>query len=206
MKIICIGRNYVDHAKELNNQVPDEPVFFIKPDTALLRNNAPFYLPPEDFLGEIHYEVEIVLKINKAGKAIPKQFASNYYSEIGIGLDLTARQLQQKLKEKGLPWEKAKAFDFSAPISMEFIPKENFNMKEGINFSLKINDKTVQQGNTKDMLFSFDEIIAYVSKFVTLRTGDYIFTGTPKGVGKLQKGDFLKAYIEDQPMLEMEVR
>ncbi len=206
MKIICIGRNYADHAKELNNQVPEEPVFFIKPDTALLRNNSPFYLPPEDFLGEIHYEVELVLKINKAGKAIPKQFASRYYDKIGIGLDLTARQLQQKLKEKGLPWEKAKAFDFSAPISMEFIPKQELNIKEGINFSLEINGKTVQQGNTKDMLFDFDEIIAYVSKYVTLRTGDYIYTGTPQGVGRLNKGDLLKAYIEDRLMLEMEVR
>jgi len=206
MKIICIGRNYIDHAKELNNPVPEEPVFFIKPDTALLRNNSPFYLPPEDFLGEIHYETELVIKINKAGKAIPKQFAPNYYDEIGIGFDLTARQLQQQLKEKGLPWEKAKAFDFSAPIGMEFIPKQELNIREGINFSLKINNNTVQQGNTKDMIFDFDEIISYVSKYVTLRTGDYIYTGTPKGVGKLHKGDLLQAYIEDRLMLEMEVK
>ncbi len=206
MKIICIGRNYVEHAKELNNDVPEEPVFFIKPDTALLRNNSPFFLPPDNFLGEIHYEVELVLKINKAGKSIPEKFASTYYDSIGIGIDFTARQLQAELKKKGLPWEKAKAFDYSAPISMEFVPVEELNQNGGINFSLKKNGETVQQGNTQNMIFSFDKIIAYVSKYITLRTGDLIFTGTPKGVGKIEKGDLLQAYIEDKLMLETEIK
>jgi 2-keto-4-pentenoate hydratase/2-oxohepta-3-ene-1,7-dioic acid hydratase in catechol pathway len=206
MKIICIGRNYVNHAKELNNEVPEEPVFFIKPDTALLRNNSPFYLPPDNFLGDIHYEVELVLKINKAGKAIPEQFASTYYDFIGIGLDLTARQLQTELKKKGLPWEKAKAFDYSAPISMEFIPVAKLNIREGINFSLEKNGAIVQKGNTEDMIFSFDKIISYVSRYITLRTGDLIFTGTPQGVGEIEKGDLFRAYIENKLMLEMEVK
>ncbi len=206
MKIICIGRNYIDHAKELNNNIPDEPVFFLKPDTALLRNNAPFFIPPDDFLGEIHYEVELVLRISKAGKSIAEKFAYRYYNEIGIGIDFTARQLQQKLKQSGLPWEKAKAFDYSAPISMQFLPKEQFDINNGINFSLHKNGNVVQQGNTKDMIFSFDSIIAYVSKYITLRTGDLIYTGTPSGVGPIVKGDLLEAYIEDRLMLNVQVK
>ncbi len=206
MKIICIGRNYVEHAQELNNEVPEEPVFFLKPDTALLRNNSPFFLPPDDFLGEIHYEVELVLKINKAGKAIPEKFAATYYDSIGIGIDFTARQLQSELKKKGLPWEKAKAFDYSAPIGTEFLPVKELNTNGGIHFSLKKNGQTVQQGNTLNMIFGFDKIIAYVSRYITLRTGDLIFTGTPKGVGKIEKGDLLQAYIENKLMLETEIK
>jgi len=206
MKIICIGRNYTEHAKELNNNIPDEPVFFIKPDTALLRNNSHFFLPPDNFLGEIHYEVELVLKINKAGKSIPEHFAYTYFDSIGIGIDFTARELQNELKKKGLPWEKAKSFDYSAPISREFIPTKELNVMDGINFSLKKNGKVVQQGNTSQMIFNFSKIISHISKYITLRTGDLIFTGTPKGVGKIEKGDLLQAFIENRLMLETEIK
>lgn len=198
MKIICIGRNYSEHAKELNNPVPSEPVFFMKPESAQLRNNQPFFYP--DFSKDIHYEVELVLHINKVGRNIQEKFAHNYYDGIGVGIDFTARDLQQKAKEKGLPWEMAKAFDFSAPAS-EFIPKEIFVDLNNITFGLFKNGDMVQKGNSQDMIFSFDAIIAYVSRFVTLKQGDYIFTGTPAGVGPVLIGDTLEAFIEDRKML-----
>ncbi len=204
MKIIAIGRNYINHAKELKNEVPTEPVFFMKPETALLRNNQPFYLP--DFSEEIHYETEIVLRIGKVGKAIPEKFALSHIDAIGIGYDFTARDLQNKLKAKGLPWEAAKAFDYSAAISPEFIPIDVFPDLKNINFSMKKNGQIAQQGNTNDLIFSFEKIIAYVSRFVSLKTGDLIYTGTPEGVGKVSEGDILEAYIEDNLMLETEIK
>jgi 2-keto-4-pentenoate hydratase/2-oxohepta-3-ene-1,7-dioic acid hydratase in catechol pathway len=203
MKIICIGRNYAEHAKEMNAPVPSEPVFFLKPDTALIKDNQPFYYP--DFSKEIHHEVELVLKINKAGKNIAQEFAHKYYDEIGIGIDFTARDLQAKCKEKGLPWEKAKAFDGSAPIGM-FMNKADFKDLNAINFHLLVNGAMVQKGNTSDLLFSFDAVIAYVSKFFTLKTGDLIYTGTPEGVGPVKIGDKLEAFIEDKKLLEFEVK
>lgn len=204
MKIIAIGRNYINHAKELKNAVPTEPVFFMKPETALLRNNQPFYLP--DFSEEIHYETEIVLRIGKVGKAIPEKFALSHIDAIGIGYDFTARDLQNKLKAKGLPWEAAKAFDYSAAISPEFIPLDAFPDLKNIHFSMKKNGQIVQQGNTKDLIFPFEKIIAYVSRFVTFKTGDLIYTGTPEGVGKVSEGDILEAFIEDKLMLETEIK
>jgi acylpyruvate hydrolase len=203
MKIICIGRNYAEHAKEMNAAVPTEPVFFLKPDTALVKDNQPFYYP--EFSKEIHHEVELVLKINKVGKNIDVAFANKYYDEIGIGIDFTARDIQAKCKEKGLPWEKAKAFDGSAPIG-QFIDKQKLKDLNNINFQLNINSKTVQQGNTKDLLFSFDNIVAYVSKFLTLKTGDLIYTGTPEGVGPVAIGDRLEAYIEKEKLLDFEIK
>ena len=204
MKIICIGRNYIEHAKELKNPVPREPVFFLKPDTALLIRNRPFFLP--HFSSDVHYETEIVLRICKVGKSIQEKYAHTYYEELGLGIDFTARDLQQKCKEKGLPWEIAKGFDFSAPISDEFIPKKEFKDLHDINFHLDLNGKTVQQGNTGDMIFSFDQIIAYVSQFMTLRMGDLVFTGTPAGVGKVNAGDRLEAYLEGRKMLGFNVK
>lgn len=203
MKIICIGRNYVNHAKELNNSVPTEPVIFLKPETALLRNNDPFFLP--DFSNEIHHEIELVVKINKVGKHIAKEFAHRYYNEIGLGVDFTARDLQAKLKEKGLPWEKAKAFDFSTPISSNFINKDELDL-ENLNFSLKINKKTIQKGNTADMIFKIDELIEHISKFFTLKIGDLIYTGTPAGVGKVKIGDHLQGFINEKLMLDFFVK
>ena len=202
MKIVCIGRNYIDHAKELNNEVPTEPVFFFKPDTALLRNNDSFFIP--EFSDEIHYELELVVKIHKVGKHIDKEFANRYYNEISLGIDFTARDIQNIHKKKGLPWEKAKAFDSSAPISKKFINKSELNLKN-INFELKINDKTVQKGNSKDMIFDFDDIISKVSKFVTFKIGDLIYTGTPAGVGKIKIGDRLQAYLNDELMLDFKI-
>lgn len=202
MKIIAIGRNYAEHIKELQNERPDEPVVFLKPDTALLKDNAPFYYP--DFSKDIHHEVEILLKINKEGKNIDPKFAHKYYDEIGIGIDFTARDLQQKCKTKGLPWEIAKAFNGSAPVS-SFVSKTKYNLGD-LNFSLLINGQPRQQGNTKLMLFDFDYLVAYVSKFFTLKTGDIIFTGTPQGVGPVQVGDQLEAFIEDEKMLAFEVK
>jgi 2-keto-4-pentenoate hydratase/2-oxohepta-3-ene-1,7-dioic acid hydratase in catechol pathway len=203
MKILCIGRNYADHISELNNERPSEPVIFLKPDTAILKDNEPFYHP--DFSNDIHHEVEIVLKINKVGKNIEAKFAHKYYDEIGIGIDFTARDVQSKLKEKGLPWEKAKAFDGSAPIS-GFVPKSQFATLKNLNFHLQVNKEIRQKGNTEMMLWSFDEIIAEISKYFTLKTGDLIFTGTPAGVGKVAIGDRLKAYIEEEEMLNFEVK
>ncbi|WP_028668578.1 fumarylacetoacetate hydrolase family protein [Runella zeae] len=203
MKIICIGRNYVDHIHELQNAIPEDPVIFQKPDTALLKDNAPFYYP--DFTQDLHHEVEIVVKINKMGKNIDEKFAHKYYNEIGIGIDFTARDLQSKLKSKGLPWELAKAFDGSAPIS-EFIPKTEFADLQNLNFHLDVNGQTRQQGNTSLMLFKIDYIISFVSRFFTLKTGDLLFTGTPKGVSPVKVGDTLTAYIEGKKMLEFEVK
>lgn len=203
MKIICIGRNYSEHALEMSSDIPTEPVFFLKPDTALIKNNQTFYYP--DFSKEIHYETEIVLKIGRPGKNIAKEFAHKYFDELSVGIDFTARDLQNQCKENGLPWEKAKAFDGSAPVG-EFINKNTFSDLNDINFHLLINGKKVQSGNTNEMLFSFDAIIAYVSIFFTLKTGDLIYTGTPKGVGSVAKGDKLEAYLEEKKLLEFEVR
>jgi len=203
MKILCIGRNYADHISELNNERPSEPVIFLKPDTAILKDNEPFYHP--DFSNDIHHEVEIVLKINKVGKNIDAKFAHKYYDEIGIGIDFTARDLQSKLKEKGLPWEKAKAFNDSAPIS-GFVSKSQFDDLQHLNFHLQVNENIVQKGNTEMMLWSFDEIIAEISKYFTLKTGDLIFTGTPAGVGKVVIGDRLTAFIEGKEMMSFEVK
>ena len=203
MKIICIGRNYADHIEELNNERPDDPVIFAKPETAVPRKGEPFFYP--DFSQDIHHEVEIVLKISKIGKNIEERFAHKYYDEIGVGIDFTARDVQSKLKAKGLPWELAKAFDRSAPVS-DFMPKTEFSDLQNLNFRLDINDQTRQNGNTSFMLFKMDYIIAFVSRYFTLKKGDLIFTGTPKGVGPVQIGDRLTAYIEDQKMLELEVK
>jgi acylpyruvate hydrolase len=198
MKIICIGRNYFDHIRELNNAVPSSPVFFLKPDTALLIRNRPFYYP--SFSTKIHYEVELVLKICKVGKNIQKRFAPTYYEEIGIGLDMTARDLQDAAKEKGLPWAVSKGFDQSAPVS-GFIPKTNFTDLKNISFHLDLNGTTVQQGNSGMMMYDFDDIVSHISTFMTLRTGDYIFTGTPAGVGPVKTGDRLEAWLEDEKLL-----
>lgn len=204
MRIFAIGRNYAEHIKELNNERPDEPVIFTKPDTAVLRNNAPFYHP--DFSKDVHYECELVLRICKEGKNIEEKFAHKYYDAIGIGIDFTARDLQQKAKDKGLPWDIAKGFNGSAPLSEKFIPVSSFPDLKNINFSLKVDGETKQQGNTSLMLFSFDYIISYLSRFFTLKTGDIIFTGTPKGVGPVKVGNVLSAYVEQEKILEFEVR
>lgn len=202
MKIICIGRNYAEHAKEMKSELPSEPVFFMKPETALLKGKD-FYYP--DFTKDLHHEVEIVLKISKNGKHIGEEFAAAYYNEIGIGIDFTARDLQAKCKEKGLPWEKAKAFDHSAPVS-EFIPKAEFSSMNNIPFDLKINGAVRQKGNTADLIFSFDKVISYVSQFVTLKTGDLIFTGTPEGVSAVHQGDVLEASIGDRKLLLLNIK
>lgn len=202
MKILCVGRNYTEHAKELGNAVPENPVIFSKPDTALLKNGEPFYHP--DFSSDIHHEVELVIKISKMGKKIQPKFARNYFNEIGLGIDFTARDTQSKLKEKGLPWELAKAFDGSAPIG-EFINVEGKDLSN-INFSLKKNGEVVQQGNTSQMIFQFEEIVSFVSQYFTLKVGDLIYTGTPAGVSKINIGDKLEGFIEDQPMLVCEVK
>jgi|SRR5690606_24891690 len=204
MRIFAVGRNYAEHIQELNNERPDEPVIFTKPDTALLRNNEPFYFP--DFSTAIHYEAELVMRISKEGKNIEEKFASKYYDSIGIGIDFTARDLQQKAKEKGLPWDIAKGFNGSAPVSDKFIPVKDFKELKNINFSLQIDGELKQQGNTSLMLFSFDYIISYLSKFFTLRTGDLIYTGTPKGVGPVKIGNVLSAYIENEKLLEVEIK
>jgi acylpyruvate hydrolase len=204
MRIFCVGRNYVEHIQELNNERPDEPVIFTKPDTALLKNNSPFYLP--GFSNDIHHEVELVLRICKEGKNIEEKFANKYYDAVAIGIDFTARDLQQKAKEKGLPWDIAKGFNSSAPISDKFIPIADFKNLKDINFSLQIDGALKQQGNTSLMLFSFEYIISYLSKFFTLRTGDLIYTGTPKGVGPVKIGNVLSAYIENEKLLEFEVK
>lgn len=203
MKIIAIGRNYAEHAKELNNPVPSVPVIFMKPDTAILKDNKPFYHP--EFSSDIHHEIELVLKISKEGKHIAEKFAGNYFEEIGLGIDFTARDIQQRHKEKGLPWELAKAFDNSAPIS-KFISKSNFKDLNSLNIRLDLNGKTVQIGNTKDLLFSYEYIIAFVSKYITLKKGDLIFTGTPQGVGKVTIGDHLAGYLEDEKLLDFDIR
>lgn len=196
MKIIGIGMNYVEHNREINAEVPTCPVVFTKPDSALLRDNKPFFLP--DFSSEVHYETEIVLRINRIGKNIAPKFASRYYDEFALGIDFTARDLQTDFRKKGLPWDLAKGFDNSAVIS-PFLPIKDFD-KSNISFRLDINSKIVQVGNTSDMIFSFDEIIAYVSQFFTLKIGDLIFTGTPSGVGKVAINDLLEGYVGEQKM------
>lgn len=202
MKILCIGRNYGKHAVELGNDIPDKPVIFSKPDTALLRNNEPFYIPP--FSSDVHYETELVIKIDKMGKSIAPQFAHKYYSQITLGIDFTARDIQSELKAKGLPWELAKAFDNSAVIG-EFIPLEKLDIQD-LHFTLERNGDTVQNGHTADMLFKVDEIISFVSNYFTLKTGDLIFTGTPEGVGKVSFGDRLSAKLEGKELLNFEIK
>ena len=204
MKIICIGRNYVAHAKELNNEVPDEPVFFMKPDSALLRNNDPFYLP--GWTTDVHHEIELVLKIKRLGKNIEKRFAQRYYDEIGLGIDFTARDIQQKLKEKGLPWEKAKAFDQSAVLGSTFIDKNEFPDLKNISFRLLKNGNLVQDGNSSLMIFDFDEIISQISRYITLKIGDLIYTGTPAGVGAVGIGDRLEGFLEERKLFDFEIK
>jgi 2-keto-4-pentenoate hydratase/2-oxohepta-3-ene-1,7-dioic acid hydratase in catechol pathway len=204
MKIICIGRNYSDHAKELGNTVPSEPVFFCKPDSAILPKNMPFFIP--DWSSDVHYEVELVLRIDKLGKNIEEKFADRYYSEIGLGIDFTARDIQEDLKKKSLPWEKAKGFDGSAVISEKFIPVAQFRKLNEIDFSLDKNKNRVQTGNSRDMIFSFDQIIAYVSRFMTLKIGDLVFTGTPSGVGPVAIGDLLEGRIGNETMFELKIK
>jgi 2-keto-4-pentenoate hydratase/2-oxohepta-3-ene-1,7-dioic acid hydratase in catechol pathway len=201
MKIFCVGRNYSEHAKELGNAVPENPVIFSKPDTALLKNGEDFYLP--DFSNDVHYEAELVIKISKMGKKIQEKFASNYYSEIGFGIDFTARDLQAQLKQKGLPWELAKAFDGSAPIG-EF--SNHKDLQNPIQFSLLKNGELVQNGNSNDMIFSFDKIVSFISQYFTLKVGDLIYTGTPAGVGAVKIGDKLEGFIGDKKMLHCEVK
>lgn len=203
MKIICIGRNYVNHIAELNNERPDEPVIFLKPDTAVLSDKTPFIIP--EFSSEIHHEVEILVKINKVGKYIDAKFAHKYYDHIGLGIDFTARDVQNRLKEKGLPWEKAKAFDGSAIIG-DFLPINTFNSVENITFELTKNGTTVQKGNTAHMLWKIDEIISHVSQYFTLKTGDIIFTGTPEGVAKVEPNDVLEGFIDEKKVLRLHIK
>ena len=204
MKIICIGRNYSEHIRELNNEIPEEPVIFMKPDSALLRNNDPFYIP--EFSNDLHYECELIIKINRLGKNIEPQFASRYFDEVGLGIDFTARDLQNKLREKGLPWEKAKAFDRSAVISSEFIPKDQLPDLNSIKFQLKKNGEVVQNGDSAFMLFPIEEIISQVSKYFTLKIGDLIYTGTPAGVGPVAIGDRLEGFLEGKKLFDFEVK
>ena len=203
MKIICIGRNYAKHIEELQNEKPDAPVIFMKPDTAILPKKFPFTIP--EFSSDIHHEIEIIVKISKVGKYIEPQFASRYYDEISVGIDFTARDLQQQLKDKGLPWEKAKAFDGSAVIG-DFISKKVFNSKENINFELRKNGTTVQNGNSSLMLWKIDELIAYVSQYFTLKIGDIIFTGTPEGVAAVKSDDVLEGFLEQHQLLRIQVK
>ena len=203
MKIICIGRNYLDHAKELGNKIPKSPLFFLKPDTAIQPKGHPFFIP--DFSNNIHFEVELVVKISKNGKNIDEKFAHKYYNEIGIGIDFTARDIQEECKKNGLPWERAKGFDGSAQISNEFINKELLILND-INFSLSLNNSIMQTGNSKNMIFSFDQIISYISKYYTLRAGDLIYTGTPSGVGKVERDDNLSCFINSNEMLKVNVK
>lgn len=203
MKIICIGRNYKNHVNELNNIVPTEPVIFLKPDTSIILKNQPFFIP--DFSNDIHHEVEVIVKINRVGKYISKEFAHKYYDKIGLGIDFTARDIQQKQKKFGLPWEKAKAFDGSALIG-KWVNKTSFDDINDINFSLMKNNELVQQGNTSQMLWDIDSIIAYVSSFFTLKIGDIIFTGTPAGVGAVKENDKLKGFINGDEFFDLKIR
>jgi 2-keto-4-pentenoate hydratase/2-oxohepta-3-ene-1,7-dioic acid hydratase in catechol pathway len=203
MKIICIGRNYVKHIEELNNDRPDEPVVFLKPDSSILLKQHPFVIP--EFTDDVHHEVELLVKINKVGKYIEPKFASNYYDEIGLGIDFTARDLQAKLKEKGLPWEKAKSFDGSAVIG-EFYPKSDSKSLEDLEFKLVKNGEIVQLGNTKQMIWKIDELISHVSQYFTLKKGDIIFTGTPEGVAAVKPNDILEGYLEDKKSFRIQVK
>ncbi|MGJ1203623.1 fumarylacetoacetate hydrolase family protein [Sphingobacterium lactis] len=203
MKIIAVGRNYVDHAKELNNPVPEKPVIFMKPDTAVLKDNKDFYFP--EFSKDVHYEVEVVIRICNEGKHVSKKFAHKYYDAVGLGIDFTARDVQADHKAKGLPWELAKSFDHSAVIS-ELIPKSEFTDLNALTFSLNKNQETVQQGNTKDMIFGYDDLIVFISQFITLRKGDLIYTGTPVGVGPVQIGDKLEGFLEGKSMFTCHIK
>lgn len=203
MKLICIGRNYTEHIEELKNERPTDPVVFLKADSSILPKKQPFFIP--DFSNDIHYEVEILVKIHKVGKHIDKKFAGKYYNEIGLGIDFTARDVQSYLKGKGLPWEKAKSFDGSAVIG-QWLPKSEFKDVDNINFSLQKNGNLVQNGNTSYMLWKIDEIIEYVSKYFTLKIGDIIFTGTPAGVGKVEPEDVLTGFIEDKQLLSVTIK
>ncbi len=203
MKIFCVGRNYVDHAKELNNEVPDEPVIFMKPKSALLQPHTPFYYP--EFTNELHYECELVLRIAKNGKYIQEKFANKYYDAVSVGIDFTARDIQSELKQKGLPWEKSKAWDNSAVVG-KWIPVAGLKNKNAVDFSLYKNKELVQQGKSDEMLFSFDYIVSYISNFFSINIGDLIFTGTPAGVGEAVVGDELEGFMEDQSLFAMEVK
>lgn len=203
MKIICIGRNYHDHISELKNKITNEPLFFLKPDTAIQPKGHPFFIP--DFSNNIHFEVELVIKVSKNGKNINEQFSHKYYEEIGLGIDFTARDIQNQCKELGHPWEKAKGFDGSAQISHKFINKNDLDLNN-ICFKLEKNQQIVQNGNSKDMIYSFDYIISYVSKFYTLRAGDLIYTGTPAGVGRIEIGDKLIGYLEEEKILSVNIK
>ena len=203
MKLICIGRNYAQHISELKSEKPTDPVIFLKPDTAILLKNQPFFIP--DFSNEVHHEVEVLIKINRVGKYIDSKFAHKYYEQIGLGIDFTARDLQQQLKQKGLPWEISKAFDGSAVIG-KWVSKSSFENLNKLPFSLLKNNETVQSATTEDMLWGIDEIIAYVSRFFTLKIGDIIFTGTPSGVGKVESNDSLKGYIADDEFFSIKVK
>jgi 2-keto-4-pentenoate hydratase/2-oxohepta-3-ene-1,7-dioic acid hydratase in catechol pathway len=203
MKIICIGRNYADHAKEFGNDVPDKPIFFLKPDTSVVIRNRPFFYP--DFSEDIHFETEIVLKICRLGKNISPRFAHRYYKELTVGIDFTARDLQRECKQNGWPWEIAKGFEGSAPLG-KFVHRDKLGDIHNLSFGLRLNDRIVQSGNTADLIFSFEDLIAYVSRFFTLKMGDLIFTGTPAGVGPVQVGDRLTAYMEDRTLLDFRVK
>ncbi len=203
MKFICIGRNYANHAKELKNEVPTEPVIFLKPDTAHLRKNLPFYIP--SFSNDVHHELELVIRIDKHGKKIEERFAHKYFSEITVGIDFTARDKQSELKSKGLPWELAKAFDTSAAVG-KMVDKTHFKDLQNLNIKLLKNGEPVQQGNTSDMLFSINKIINFVSQYITLKKGDFIFTGTPAGVGKVEIGDHLQGFLEDEMLFDFWVK
>ena len=204
MKIICIGRNYSEHAKELGNEPPKEPLFFLKPDSAILPKRVPFYIP--EFTKDLHFEVELLVKINRVGKHIEERFANTYYDKIGLGIDFTARDIQQECKTKGLPWEKAKAFDGSAVIGKEFIDKSEFESVQNIQFSLNKNGEQVQLGNSNDMIFSIDRIVSYVSQFFTLKIGDIIYTGTPAGVGPVKIGDWLEGFIGEKQLISLAIK
>ena len=203
MKIICVGRNYVEHAKELNNPVPDEPLIFFKPDTSVLRNNKDFYYP--DFTRDLHFECEMVVRIAREGKFIQEKFVRDYIDGVGVGIDLTARDVQSKAKAKGWPWTLAKGFNDAAPVS-NFLPIEDFPDLQKVNFRCDINGETRQEGNTAHMIFQVDTLIAYISKFITVKKGDLIFTGTPKGVGPLKVDDHIEAYLEGQKLMDFHVR
>jgi len=203
MKVIAIGRNYIDHAKELNNPVPEKPVIFLKPDTAILKDNKDFYYP--EFSNDVHYECEFVVRICNEGKHVSPKFAHKYYDAVGLGIDFTARDIQAEHKAKGLPWELAKAFDHSAVIS-PLIPKEEFEDLKNINFSLQKNGETVQVGNTKDMIFDIEQLIVFISKYITLRKGDLIYTGTPAGVGPVVIGDKLEGFLESKSMFTTQIK
>lgn len=204
MKIICIGRNYSEHAKELNNAVPKKPMFFLKPDSAVLPKRNPLFIP--EWTNDLHYEVELVYKITRLGKYISEKHAHKYYDSIGIGIDFTARDIQDEVKAKGHPWEIAKAFDGSAALGSKYIKLSDLENKEDIRFELKKNDEVVQRGSSTDMIFNIDKIIAYVSQYMTLKIGDLIFTGTPSGVGKVNPGDKLEAFLEGKKLLKVDIK